>query len=213
MALIKAGIFLKDRIFAEALAEGLSRQAGPIRFYLLSAFEEGDFCDLILAEPDWDRDEGVFGESDRESSYCGIVELVGQPGEENLFGKPPYRIYRYKESPNLLNDLLFVYFEMTGRSLENHGDAKCRTIVFLSECGGCGATSIALASARMLYQIYGSRVLYLNLCPLNDTGVIKSEGKNGRFVSSFIICRRIGTFPSVPLLQKVKNWTVLIQEL
>lgn len=195
MALIKAGIFLKDRIFAEALAEGLSRQAGPIRFYLLSAFEEGDFCDLILAEPDWDRDEGVFGGSDRESSYCGIVELVRQPGEENLFGKPPYRIYRYKESPNLLNDLLFVYFEMTGRSLENHGDAKCRTIVFLSECGGCGATSIALASARMLYQIYGSRVLYLNLCPLNDTEDDKAGRESGRFVKLLYYLQENRDFP------------------
>lgn len=127
MALIKAGIFLKDRIFAEALAEGLSRQAGPIRFYLLSAFEEGDFCDLILAEPDWDRDEGVFGESDRESSYCGIVELVGQPGEENLFGKPPYRIYRYKESPNLLNDRFLCTLKIRA-GLWRIRSAKCRTL-------------------------------------------------------------------------------------
>lgn len=195
MALIKAGIFLKDRIFAEAFAEGLSRQAGPIRFYLLSAFEEGNFCDLILAEPDWDRGECMFGEGVSESSRCGIVELVRQPGEENLFGKPPYRIYRYKESPNLLNDLLFVYFKMTGRSLENYGDAKCRIIVFLSECGGCGATSIALASARMLYQIYGSRVLYLNLCPLNDTGDDKDGRESGRFVKLLYYLQQNREFP------------------
>lgn len=81
MALIKAGIFLKDRIFAEALAEGLSRQAGPIRFYLLSAFEEGDFCDLILAEPDWDRDEGVFGERRPRKLIlrnCGTCRAAGR---------------------------------------------------------------------------------------------------------------------------------------
>ena len=199
MALIKAGIFLKERIFAEALAEGLSRQAGPIQFYLLSAFEEGEFCDLILTEPTGNRGGADFGEGNSKGNSkricCGIVELVRRPGEENLFGKPPYRIYRYKESPNLLNDLLFVYFKMTGRSLENHGDAKCRTTVFLSECGGCGATSIALASARMLYQIYGSRVLYLNLCPLNDTGTDSYAGDNRSFVKLLYYLQQNRDFP------------------
>lgn len=197
MELIKAGIFLKDRIFAEALAEGMSRLAGPIRFYLLSASEEGDFCDLILTDQVRCRGRCV---SDAEAEQNGgsgsrMIELVKKPGEENIFGDPPYRIYRYRENPSLLNSLLFVYFKITGRSLENHGDVRCRTVVFLSECGGCGATSIAAASARMLYQIYGSRVLYLNLCPVNDIEADLPDRQSDSFVKLLYYLEQNRDFP------------------
>lgn len=161
MEVIKVGICLDDRTFGQALAIGLAREAAGIRFYILDRPEAGAFCDLILSS----------GPGDDER----FVEMVRDPAAQNN-SEPPYRVYRYKESQNLINDLLFIYFRKTGKVLENCGSANCRLVLFLAEGGGCGTTSMALSSARMLYQIYGSRSLYMNLCPIDDSKKYLEDG-------------------------------------
>lgn len=155
MEVIKVGIFLDDKSFGEALATGLAREAGGMRFYLLNSPEEGEFCDMLLVSKSTGDDR--------------MVEMVRDPDAQNCRGEPPYRVYRYRESSNLMNDLLFIYFKLTGKVVEIRNSASCRTVAFLAESGGCGTTSTALGTARMLYQIYGSRSLYLNLCPIDDS--------------------------------------------
>ena len=164
MEVIKVGICLEDRAFGEALAVGLAREAGSMRFFLLERVSEGDFCDLILSSG---------SEADDR-----VVEMVRDSQAHNCTGPPPYKVYRYKETQNLISDLVFIYFRLTGKVIEHRGSSVCRLIVFLADGGGCGTTSTALASARMLYRIYGAKSLYMNLCPLDDSRkYLEEEGE------------------------------------
>ena len=159
MEIVKVGILLEDRAFAQALSIALSREDSCMRFYLLDSAAEGESCDLILAE--------------RPSSDEKVIELVRDSEAVRYTGDPPYKLYRYMESQNLINSLLFIYFKVTGKVIETKGDT--RLVVFLGESGGCGTTSAALATACMLHRIYGSKSLYLNLCPIDDSRKYFSE--------------------------------------
>lgn len=161
MEIVKVGILLEDRAFAQALSIALSREDSCMRFYLLDSAAEGESCDLILAE--------------RPSSDEKVIELVRDSEAVRYTGDPPYKLYRYMESQNLINSLLFIYFKVTGKVIETKGDTSCRLVVFLGESGGCGTTSAALATACMLHRIYGSKSLYLNLCPIDDSRKYFSE--------------------------------------
>ena len=161
MEIIKVGIALEDHAFAQALSIVLAREDSCMRFYLLGSIAEGDFCDLILTE--------------KPSGDKRVIELVRDMAAVQYTGEPPYRLYRYMESQNLMNSLLFIYFKVTGKVVETKGDSNCRLLVFLGESGGCGTTSSAIATACMLHRIYGSRSLYLNLCPIDDSRKYLSE--------------------------------------
>lgn len=162
MEIIKVGICLDDEPFAKALAVGLARESKVMRFYLLDCIEAGDFCNLILSEG--------------KSIDQHVVQMVRELDPEKDPAVPPYQVYRYRESQNLINDLLFIYFQLTGKSPDIAGQVHATLVTFLSASGGCGTTSTALAAARMLYRIYGAKSLYLNLCPLNDAGKYLTDG-------------------------------------
>lgn len=161
MEVIKVGIFLEDKVFSEALSIGLARETRRMRFYQINSLSEGDFCDLILTS----------GSSDSSR----VVQMVREY-EEGHFEGPPYKVYRYQESQNLINDLLFIYFKVTGKVVESRGEATLRLLVFAADSGGCGTTSTAIAAAKSLYRTYGSKSLYLNLCPLDDSRKYLEEG-------------------------------------
>ena len=155
MEMIKVGICLDDMQFAHALSQGLARECRNMTFFLFNRTAECHGCDLILSSEPSDDPRSIL--------------MVRDGAEENIYGGPPYCVFRYKESHRLVNDLLFIYFEITGKNLEFAGDAKCRILVFASISGGCGCTATALSVGQMLYKLYGAKCLYLNLCPINDS--------------------------------------------
>lgn len=162
MEIIKVGIYHDDRVFARALAIGLARESRTIHFVLINNMDSKEELDLIL--------------SSRESDNPKVVQLV-QNQELKQRDATPYRLFQYEESRSLIDDLLFIYFKMTGRVLEYRGTSKCRLLTFASDAGGSGTTMICISAAKMLYRTYGSRILYLNLCPIDDSKkYLKSDG-------------------------------------
>ena len=103
MEIVKVGILLEDRAFAQALSIALSREDSCMRFYLLDSAAEGESCDLILAE--------------RPSSDEKVIELVRDSEAVRYTGDPPYKLYRYMESQNLINSLLFTGARALARQL------------------------------------------------------------------------------------------------
>lgn len=154
MEIIKVGIYHEDRIFARALAAALARESRTMQFIMVDDMAATKGLDMIL--------------SSQESENPIVVQLVTEQGLQQS-ESAPYRLYQYEESRRLIDDLLFIYFKMTDRVLEYRGNCRCRLITFVSDAGGSGTTLIAISAARMLYQIYGSRLLYLNLCPIDDS--------------------------------------------
>ena len=155
MQMIKVGICLDDTHFAHALSVGLAREGRNIEYILLEQIGQGEMCDLILSSEPGNKHK--------------IVSMVRDVEDENIYGDPPFRVFRYKESHRLVNDLLFLYFKLSGKNLEFSGDTKCRMLVFSSISGGSGCTSASIAVGQMLYRLYGCRCLYLNLCPIDDS--------------------------------------------
>lgn len=155
MEVMKVGIFLEERSFAEAMARALAGECRKMSFCVLESPEAGGECDLIL--------------SSEKCSDENVILLVNHLDEACPADCPPYRIYKYTDSQTLIRKLLYIGFQLTGEILEHRGRAKTKMLVFASAAGGCGATSISLAAAKSLRQLYGSRCLYLNLCPINDS--------------------------------------------
>lgn len=155
MEMIRVGIWLDDTHFAHALSMGLARACRKMTFTLMNGLEAGEGCDLILTSEELDDPR--------------VVVMVRDEERVNIYGSPPYRVYRYKESHHLINDLLFVYFKITGKNLEFIGDTQCKVLIFASVSGGNGCTATALTVGQMLYKLYGCKCLYLNLCPIDDS--------------------------------------------
>lgn len=167
MEIVKVGICLEDKTFAQAIAQGLARETSMMRFYLLNSIEEGTFCDMILSSETSRQENVVQMVRDWETATGDMTAVYDQP---------PYRVYRYRESTNLINDLLFIYYRLTGKTVEYRGTTTLQLLLFLADSGGSGTTSTALAVLKMLYRIYGVRSLYLNLCPLDDSGKYLKKG-------------------------------------
>lgn len=154
MEIIKVGLLLKDKEFANKLAEGLSREYRRLEFYLLDSLVD-DNMDLII--------------SDIQSDNPKVILAVTSFDEVDDNEIPPYRVCIYKDCRNLINDLLFIYFKLTGKVCEYRGERICKTLIFAADQGGIGVTSTAIAVGTMLYRIYESKCLYINLCPFDDS--------------------------------------------
>lgn len=165
MEIIKVGIYHKERIFAKVLAVALARESRTMNFVLLDNPDTEKDFDMILSSED--------------SGEVRHVQLVCNQELEQV-ASPPYRLFQYKESRSMIDDLLFVYFKMTDRVLEYRGKCKCRLAAFVSDAGRSGTTMTCISTARMLYQLYGSQTLYLNLCPIDDSQrFLKGCGEGG----------------------------------
>ncbi|WP_425755024.1 hypothetical protein ACPW7J_08950 [Ihubacter sp. rT4E-8] len=151
----RIGIFLEDKSFAHAMAKALARECRAMSFRILDAPAIDNDLDLILSSTEMDEPKAV--QFVRERS--GIRTANG----------PPYRIYLYQDSQNLIRELLHIYYEMTGKILSYKEDRRCRLAAFVAGGGGWGTTSLSIAVCYMLYRIYSSRCLYLNLCPIDDS--------------------------------------------
>lgn len=166
METLRIGILMTDRIFARALAAGLARECRSMAFQILDSAEAGQELDMVLTSV---SENGPEGER--------VVRLVRDPEEACITGPPPYGVYRYQESQNMVRELIQIYFELTGRMIPYREKRRCRLISFVAGGGGWGTTSTAISVCRMLQRIYGSRCLYLNLCPVDDSKkYLKQEG-------------------------------------
>lgn len=154
MEMIKVGIYHDDAAFARALAIGLARESRTILFVLMEKQDTAEELDLVL--------------SSERSEKPEFVQLVHYQEMEHS-DSPPYRLYQYKESRSLIDDLLFIYFKMTDRVLEYKGTCRCRLMTLVSDAGGSGTTMTGIAMAKTLNRVYGLQVLYLNLCPVDDS--------------------------------------------
>lgn len=154
MEIIKIGICQDEDGFAQALAKGLSRESRAIIFRILRSVEEGEDCQLILSFEKV-RDQRLVYLSEDSNANSQIEE-------------PPYQIFRYEDCQTMVKHLLFIYFSMTGKVI-NYGTGRtCKILISMAECGGAGATSLAISLGRTLFALYGYKCLYLNLCPIND---------------------------------------------
>ncbi len=154
MEIIRVGIYHDDSLFARALAIGLARESRSVRFVLMDDMDTLEELDMVL--------------SSKEDGRPNVVQLVKSQQQKQL-ETAPYRLYQYEESRTMIDDLLFIYFKMTDRVLEYRGTCKCRLVTFVSDAGGSGTTLTCISTAKMLHSIYGSRLLYLNLCPIDDS--------------------------------------------
>lgn len=154
MEIINVGIFLKDKCFAENLSRGLSAECRKMTFHLLNSPEVSGEYELIL--------------SDAMSCDNRVIFLAKSRSEENFTGDPPFSVYRYKESDSLIQNLFFIYFRLTGKVISHRGNRRTKVLAFTSVTGGCGTTSLSVATGLMLKKLYGCRSIYVNLCPLND---------------------------------------------
>lgn len=153
--MMKVGVELNDRDFAQALVRGLASEGRKICFVLLEdGCSEQDF-DLIL--------------TNRERDGTRYVLLVSHPDEVCIFEGPPYRIFRYQDAKSFVSQLLFIYYRETGRNLEFAGEFHCKPLVFTSVSGGPASTALALSMAELLDKHFGCRCLYLNLCPIDGS--------------------------------------------
>lgn len=155
MESINVGIHLSDKDFARALARGLARECRKMNFYLMNGAEAAADFDLILSE-------NPSGEKE--------IHLVSDLEEECFDDGKVFSVFKYRDSFSLVNYLVLAYFRISGKVLMHREHRKTKLVVFTSAAGGCGTTSLSLAVCHSLRRLYGTKCLYLNLCPVNDAG-------------------------------------------
>ncbi|MEG2529003.1 MAG: hypothetical protein RSB02_02920 [Anaerovoracaceae bacterium] len=155
MEIIRVAINLEDKKFAKALAKALSRETSTMEFYVDYNGANIDDFDMVLV--------------DKNQTVANYVELVKYPDDENIYGEPPYKVFKYKESGSFAKGLLFVYFRLTGHVVENRENGAARIICFAQITGGSGATSVSLATARTLCSTYEKKAIYINLSVMDDS--------------------------------------------
>lgn len=157
MEIIKVGIYLEDSDFAELLAEGLSREYRGFQIYLLDGFDRSDEMDIVLAT--------------HPSGQPHVVEACTEAlmGEDVMYaeGDTTFRVFVYKDCPDLINDLLYIYFRLTGKICSYRGEGACKTVFFCSDCSGGAVTRLSIETGKAIEGVYGQKVLYVNLCAID----------------------------------------------
>lgn len=104
-------------------------------------------------------------------------------------------VSKYQKAEAFLNQILMIYAEKTGRAdVVIDGGKSTAVVGFYSPVGGCGKTTLAIASAVMLAG-RGKRVFYLNMEKINSAvGII-----NGT---------QVGTMSDVYLAKKTRGANV-----
>ena len=107
--------------------------------------------------------------TDTDYDYPNIIVLTRDEDSVSVTEGPPYRIFRYKDNVGLKNDILYIYYIMTGKVAGIRNRHSVKLIVAASESGGAGCTALSISLCRSLDKIFGLRCLYLNICPINDS--------------------------------------------
>ena len=88
-------------------------------------------------------------------------------------------VNKYQKADKLVNSILMIYAEKTGRmEAVLTGDKQTKIIGLYSPVGGCGKTTMALALSAYLASI-GKRVFYLNYEIINSTSEFLNTAPSG----------------------------------
>lgn len=179
LEIIRVGIQIRDRGYAEALVRGLSRESRNMAFLL----DETENTNLVLTDM-------AYPEEYKLDRYLYLVA-----GNEVAVDREDL-IFRYEDCRSIVNRLTCLYYLLTGRNLEYQGTTVFRAISFVSGTGGAGVTSLCLSVGRMMSILYGCHCLYLSLTPLDGAG--QYEGIcDGRDLQKLFF--RLETKQEVPL--------------
>lgn len=101
-------------------------------------------------------------------------------------------VNKFQKAEKFINDILMIYAEKTGRvEAVSTGDKETKIVGFFSPVGGCGKTTLALATAYALAS-QGKRVFYLNAEKLNSTHNVLNEGNNGSLSDLYLTVKTKG---------------------
>lgn len=95
-------------------------------------------------------------------------------------------VNKYQKAEKIINDILLIYGEKTGRAhAVAKGNKNTKIIGLYSPVGGCGKTTIALALSTMC-ATSGQKVLYLNFEKLNSSEAFFADAPNGNMSDLFL---------------------------
>lgn len=102
------------------------------------------------------------------------------------------KVNKYQKAEKFVNDILMIYAEKTGRvEAVSTGDKETKLVGFFSPVGGCGKTTLALATACAL-GVQGKRVFYLNAERLNSTHNVLNEAPEGSLSDLYLSVKTKG---------------------
>lgn len=186
---LNVGLILKDKTYAAALARGLSRESRNMNFTVID--KTVTECGLYLTD------------SRRRRSLCAPVIVLSETPDDD-------EIFIYEDCRVFVDRMIYLYYVMTGRIAEFRGNSSFRLVVFAQACGGSGTTSTALAAARMLNTIYGSRCLYLNICPFDDSRKYIAEQEGAGIVKLLYHLKKEYDFPMGSFVQEAEGISVFV---
>lgn len=205
MDTIKVGIYLKDVEFSNVLTRSLIKFSRGMSFEILK--EYADSMDMIITDEDIDM----------EPAYNRLILTESESID------PPSRhfIYRYEDVLEIISRLRELHYENTGIITELKSDDICKVVVFTGVAGGVGTTSIAIAAAKMLDLIYGSKCLYMNLCTLDDSKKFFPVSEDDGIIRLLYHLEGDDRFPLEPFIRKgddidsikTKPWNKGIREM
>ena len=186
--MMKVGVQLNDADFAQALVRGLAVEGRNACFFLVEDTSEDMFFDLIM--------------TDGDTGDHRTIQLVESADEEMIYDGPPYRIFRYQHARDLFRNLLYILHRETGRSLEFAGDVRCKTLAFVSLSGELDSTALALTTGEILYQHFGYRCLYINLCPIDGSKCFLPGKASKSFLTMLYYLSQEKDFPLLSFIRQ-----------
>lgn len=101
-------------------------------------------------------------------------------------------VNKFQKAEKFINDILMIYAEKTGRvEAVSTGDKATKVIGFFSPVGGCGKTTLSLATAYALAS-QGLRVFYLNAEKLNSSYYVLNEAPEGSLSDLYLTVKTKG---------------------
>lgn len=157
----KIGIFLRDRDYADSLAESLARESRQMCYTVCQSDEIKDF-DVVIS----DTDLGIENQ----------LILINSTDQEGCRHK--YSIFKYTNASEIMKEISLVIFELTGKVMNYRKSEDMSIVSIISETGGSGTSEIALGICKSLNDVYEKRCIYVNLTSFNPQVLSKSyEGE------------------------------------
>ncbi len=189
MEIIKVDVCMEDRDYGLALAKAL---AGISRSFQVYMDAPGSGADLILCDREQKQEQ--VQEQDQERT----VLFTEREEDADIDGRI---LWRYQKAGKTADDLIYIYYKLTGRIAEYRGNRGFRLIVFAQAEGGCGATSLAVSVGRCLNAM-GRKCLYINMSPLDDSLKYFGTEKSGQLVRLLYHLKKDDDFPVHPFIQE-----------
>lgn len=214
METVRIGIAVKDREYRNALLRGLSRESRDFQFVALDGGKSScdvSECQIVIKEPE------ICLESSSHQGGSNIADRNApswKPSAEPLVIDLTYHelydmgcrgrreIFRYEDAAVFIGKIIYYYDEDRGIDLYFHGRTKCRKVVFSSPKGGCGTTTAALTSARILKYRFGMKTLFISLCPLDGSRKYMESGDGGNMLA---LLYHLNVGDNVPLCKFISS--------